>query len=33
MLSGTVSVGSAKKWNLAVRNDNPAARWVVDGSF
>jgi len=28
-----VSVASAKKWNLAVRNDNPAARWVVDGGF
>jgi outer membrane lipoprotein-sorting protein len=25
--------GSTKKWNLAVRNDNPAARWVVDGGF
>jgi hypothetical protein len=22
-----------KKWNLAVRNDNPAKRWVVDGGF
>lgn len=25
--------GSTKKWNLAVRNDNPAGRWVVDGGF
>jgi hypothetical protein len=25
--------GETKKWNLAVRNDNPAARWVVDGGF
>jgi outer membrane lipoprotein-sorting protein len=22
-----------KKWNLAVRNDNPAKRWVVDGGI
>jgi len=22
-----------KKWNLAVRNDNPAGRWQVDGGF
>ncbi len=22
-----------KRWNLAVRNDNPAKRWVVDGGF
>jgi len=25
--------GKIKKWNLAVRNDNPAKRWVVDGGF
>jgi hypothetical protein len=25
--------GSTKKHKLAVRNDNPAARWVVDGGF
>jgi outer membrane lipoprotein-sorting protein len=25
--------GYVKKWNLAVRNDNPAKRWVVDGGF
>jgi hypothetical protein len=25
--------GRVKKWNLAVRNDNPAKRWVVDGGF
>lgn len=25
--------GEAKKWNLAVRNDNPAKRYVVDGGF
>lgn len=25
--------GSTKKWKLAVRNDNPAAHWVVDGGF
>ena len=25
--------GSMKKWKLAVRNDNPARRWVVDGGF
>jgi len=22
-----------KKWNLAVRKDNPARRWQVDGAF
>jgi outer membrane lipoprotein-sorting protein len=25
--------GSTKKWKLAVRNDNPSSRWVVDGGF
>lgn len=25
--------GQTKKWNLAVRNDNPAKRWVVDGGI
>ncbi len=25
--------GDVKKWKLAVRNDNPAKRWVVDGGF
>jgi hypothetical protein len=25
--------GSTKKYKLAVRNDNPAARWVVDGGL
>jgi hypothetical protein len=25
--------GSIKRWKLAVRNDNPAARWLVDGGF
>ena len=25
--------GHVKKWNLAVRNDNPAHRWVFDGGF
>ena len=25
--------GSNKKWKLAVRNDNPAGRWLVDGGF
>jgi beta-lactamase regulating signal transducer with metallopeptidase domain len=25
--------GSVKKWNLAVRNDNPAHRYVVDGGL
>jgi len=25
--------GYHKKWNLAVRNDNPAHRWVWDGGF
>jgi outer membrane lipoprotein-sorting protein len=25
--------GSTKKWKLAVRNDNPAGRWTVDGGF
>jgi hypothetical protein len=25
--------GSVKKWNLAVRNDNPAHRWQVDGGI
>jgi outer membrane lipoprotein-sorting protein len=25
--------GEIKKWNLAVRNDNPARRYVVDGGF
>lgn len=24
---------AGKKWNLAVRNDNPAHRWQVDGGF
>jgi outer membrane lipoprotein-sorting protein len=24
---------ATKKWNLAVRNDNPAHRWQVDGGF
>jgi len=22
-----------KKWNLAIRNDNPARRWQVDGGI
>jgi hypothetical protein len=26
-------LGQIRKWNLAVRNDNPAKRWVVDGGF
>jgi hypothetical protein len=25
--------GKIKKWTLAVRNDNPAKRWMVDGGF
>ena len=25
--------GEVKKWNLAVRNDNPAKRWVFDGGL
>ncbi len=25
--------GETKKWNLAVRNDNPAGRWIVDGGI
>jgi outer membrane lipoprotein-sorting protein len=25
--------GHTKKWNLAVRNDNPQQRWVYDGGF
>ncbi|MDR3701744.1 MAG: hypothetical protein P4L56_19000 [Candidatus Sulfopaludibacter sp.] len=25
--------GTRKKWNLAVRNDNPARRWIQDGGF
>jgi hypothetical protein len=25
--------GTRKKWNLSVRNDNPARRWVQDGGF
>jgi hypothetical protein len=25
--------GSIKKWKLAVRNDNPARHWTVDGGF
>jgi len=25
--------GKSKKFNLAVRNDNPAKRWMVDGGF
>ncbi len=25
--------GKTKKWNLAVRNDNPAHRWFVDGGY
>jgi hypothetical protein len=25
--------GHVKKWNLAVRKDNPAHRWQVDGGF
>ena len=25
--------GSMKKFKLAVRNDNPTRRWVVDGGF
>ena len=25
--------GSPRKYNLALRNDNPAKRWVVDGGF
>ncbi|MGA1979214.1 MAG: hypothetical protein ABSG99_01430 [Sedimentisphaerales bacterium] len=25
--------GEIKKWNLAIRNDNPAKRWVVDGGI
>jgi hypothetical protein len=25
--------GTSKQWNLAVRNDNPAHRWVQDGGF
>jgi hypothetical protein len=24
---------STKKWNLAVRKDNPAGRWQVDGGL
>jgi hypothetical protein len=27
------SNGYHKKWNLAVRNDNDAHRWVQDGGF
>jgi hypothetical protein len=23
----------AKKWNIAVRKDNPAGRWQVDGGI
>lgn len=26
-------LGRVKEWKLAVRNDNPAKRWVVDGGF
>jgi len=26
-------LGRVKEWNLALRNDNPAKRWVVDGGF
>jgi hypothetical protein len=22
-----------KKWNMAIRKDNPAGRWQVDGGF
>jgi hypothetical protein len=25
--------GETKKWNLAIRNDNKAKRWMVDGGF
>jgi hypothetical protein len=25
--------GAVKKWNLAVRNDNPEKKWVLDGGF
>ncbi len=25
--------GTRKKWNLAVRNDNPGRRWIQDGGF
>lgn len=25
--------GSVKKWNLAIRNDNPEKKWRVDGGF
>jgi hypothetical protein len=25
--------GTVKKYKLAVRNDNPAHRWVVDGGY
>ena len=25
--------GTTKKWNLSVRNDNPANRYVVDGGL
>lgn len=25
--------GSIKKWNLAIRNDNPEKKWVLDGGF
>jgi hypothetical protein len=25
--------GYVKKWNLAVRNDNPEKKWVIDGGF
>ena len=27
------SRGRIKKHNLAIRNDNPAKRWLVDGGF
>ncbi len=29
----TFSSGGTKKWNIAVRNDNPAKRYVVDGGI
>jgi hypothetical protein len=25
--------GHVKRWNLAVRNDNPQHRWIQDGGF
>ena len=28
-----VRMSQVKKWNLAIRNDNPAGRWQVDGGL